>query len=78
MEISSAVERMVLPGGSKLGKNEINDAATLKLMFILLEVHCLRLSLHDKYKASTVEPPLTGPPFFVPADRQKIHTLTLV
>ena len=29
LEISSAVERMVLPGGSKLGKNETYDADTL-------------------------------------------------
>ena len=29
MEISSTVERRVLPGGSKLGKNETNDADTL-------------------------------------------------
>ena len=29
MEISSAVERMVLPSGYKLGKNETNDADTL-------------------------------------------------
>ena len=29
MEISSAVERMVLRGGSKLGKNETYDAHTL-------------------------------------------------
>ena len=29
MEISSAVERMVLRGGSKLGKNETYDADTL-------------------------------------------------
>ena len=29
MEISYAVERIVLPVGSKLGKNETNDADTL-------------------------------------------------
>ena len=29
MEISSAVERMILCGGSKLGKNETYDADTL-------------------------------------------------
>ena len=29
MEISSAVERMVLHGGSKLGKNETYDADTI-------------------------------------------------
>ena len=29
MEISSTVERMVLPSGSKLGKNETYDADTL-------------------------------------------------
>ena len=29
MEISSTVERMVLHGGSKLGKNETYDADTL-------------------------------------------------
>ena len=29
MEISSAVERMVLRGGSELGKNETYDADTL-------------------------------------------------
>ena len=68
MEISSAVEIMVLRDESKLGKNETYNVDTLiihdtacayifistafytlkyKLMLILPEVHCLRLSLHD-------------------------------
>ena len=35
-EISSAVERMVLPGGSKVGKNETYDSDTLQCAYIFI------------------------------------------
>ena len=41
MEISSAIERMVLPGGSKLGKNEIHDPDTLKIYNTPVYLHLL-------------------------------------
>ena len=45
MEISSAVERMVLRGGSKLGKNETYDADTL----IIHDTACAYISISPPF-----------------------------